>query len=105
MLFRSEIFKKLHREKYLKEYKDKSEIAERLAYYLGEINSIHPFREGNGRSQRMFIEHLTSSLGYRLDFMKISSEEMLEASVRTFVLDYKLMEELMLRALSDIDGE
>ncbi|MFQ9286974.1 MAG: Fic family protein [Intestinibacter bartlettii] len=24
-------------------------LAERLAYYIGEINAIHPFREGNGR--------------------------------------------------------
>lgn len=98
-----EIFKKLRRENYLQDCKEKSEIAKRLAYYLGEINSIHPFREGNGRTQRMFIEHLASSLGYQLNFMKIGSKEMLEASVRTFVLDYKLMEELMLHALSDAD--
>lgn len=98
-----EIFKKLRQENYLQDCKEKSEIAKKLAYYLGEINSIHPFREGNGRTQRMFIEHLASSLGYQLDFMKIGSKEMLEASVRTFVLDYKLMEELMLRGLSDAD--
>lgn len=53
----------------------------------------------------MFIEHLASSLGYQLDFMKIGREEMLEASARTFVLDYKMMEKLMLRALSAPDEE
>ena len=30
-------------------------LADRLAYYLGEINAAHPFREGNGRAQRAFI--------------------------------------------------
>ncbi len=98
-----EIFKKLNNENYLKNYKNKNEVAERLAYYLGEINSIHPFREGNGRAQRMYIEHLAASLGYQLDFMKISSEEMLEASVRSFALDYKMLEELIIRALSCSD--
>lgn len=100
-----DIFKKLQRENYLKDCNEKSEIARRLAYYLAEINSIHPFREGNGRAQRMFVEHLAASLGYQLDFMKISSEEMLEASAKSFVLDYEMMEELMLRALSDPEEE
>lgn len=100
-----DIFKKLRRESYLKDCNEKSEIARRLAYYLGEINSIHPFREGNGRAQRMFVEHIAASLGYQLDFMKISSEEMLEASARSFVLDYEMMEELMLRAISDPEEE
>lgn len=95
-----EIFQKLKNENYLKDYKDRDEVAKRLAYYLGEINSIHPFREGNGRTQRMFIEHLAVSLSYRLDFMKITSSEMLEASAHAFILDYTLMEELMIRALS-----
>lgn len=95
-----EIFQKLMNENYLKDYKNKNEVAKRLAYYLGEINSIHPFREGNGRTQRMFIEHLAASLSYRLDFMKITSSEMLMASAQAFILDYTLMEELMIRALS-----
>jgi Protein involved in cell division len=95
-----EIFQKLKCENYLKDYKEKNEVAKRLAYYLSEINSIHPFREGNGRTQRMFIEHLAASLSYRLDFMKITSSEMLEASAHAFMLDYTLMEELMIRALS-----
>lgn len=47
-----EIFMKLCRENYLKDCNEKIEIAKRLAYYLGEINSIHPFREGNGRGTK-----------------------------------------------------
>ncbi|MGN6714875.1 Fic/DOC family protein [Anaerocolumna jejuensis] len=95
-----EIFQKLKNENYLKDYTDKNEVAKRLAYYLGEINSIHPFREGNGRTQRMFIEHLAASLSYRLDYMKITSSEMLEASAQAFMLDYTLMEELIIKAMS-----
>ncbi len=38
----------------------------RLAYYYGEINAIHPFREGNGRAQRAFLAQLAREAGWRL---------------------------------------
>lgn len=90
---------KLRDEKYLVDY-NKEDLSKRLAYYLGEINVIHPFREGNGRTQRLFIEYLSNNAGLQLDFNKISKNEMLEASVRAFALDYGLMETIILRALS-----
>lgn len=89
---------KLKSENYLKNL-DKENAAKRLAYYLSEINVIHPFREGNGRTQRLFIEHLSHSIGYQLNFMQITKEEMLEASVRSFALDYTLMEQIIYKAL------
>ena len=98
----NELFEKLKQEDYLRSCKSKKELGKRLAYYLGEINGIHPFREGNGRTQRMFIEHLAYNAGYSLDFMKISSEDMLEASVRAFVYDYGLMEKIITNALEKI---
>ena len=97
-----EIFEKLQSEDYLQKVGSQSELAKRLAYYLGEINAIHPFREGNGRCQRMFIQLLSASVGYQLDFMKISEAEMLEASVRSFNLDYSMLEELIARAISTL---
>jgi cell filamentation protein len=36
----------------------------RAAHHLGEINALHPFREGNGRAQREFISHLAYANGY-----------------------------------------
>lgn len=74
-------------------------IGKRLAYYLGEINAIHPFREGNGRAQRLFVEHLAHSLGYQLDFMKINRDDMLLSSVKAFDCDYIMLEELLTDAL------
>ena len=37
----------IKKENFLKDITDKIEMANRLAYYLGEINMIHPFRDGN----------------------------------------------------------
>lgn len=78
------------------------EIASRLAYYLCEINAIHPFREGNGRTQRLFIKQLAFDAGYHLDFTGITDEEMIDASVRGFVLDYSKMESLIRRGISKL---
>jgi fido (protein-threonine AMPylation protein) len=39
-----------------------------LTYYLAEINATHPFREGNGRTQRAFLQQLAEDAGYRIDW-------------------------------------
>ena len=95
------LFMQLKEEKYLKDYSGKEEFGKRLAYYLSEINVIHPFREGNGRTQRMFIEHLAYNAGYTLDFMKINSDDMLEASVQAYGRNYDLMEQIIIGALTE----
>ena len=66
-------------------------MPDRLTYYLSEINVLHPFREGNGRTQRAFIEYLAQSAGYGVDLSDVSPDEMLEASVLSFDKDYGRM--------------
>lgn len=94
-----ELLDQLQKEHCLKTVQTKEALGGKLAYYLGELNAIHAFREGNGRSQRMFIEHLAQSLGYRIDFGKISREEMLKASIKAFDLDYSMLENLICGAM------
>jgi len=96
----NEVLDKLSNENYLRDIPIKKELASRLAYYFGEINAIHPFREGNGRCQRLFLQLLCDSLGYELDFTGISQSEMLEASDKSFKLDYDLLESLLERSLT-----
>ncbi len=55
-------------------------FCERLAYYFGEINALHPFREGNGRTQRVMLGDIAKQAGYRIDFQLISRETMLAIS-------------------------
>lgn len=63
----------------------------RAAYYFSEINALHPFREGNGRSQREFIRELAFHQGYVVSFDNISEREMLEASSDSFLCNYDKM--------------
>ncbi|MCQ1530517.1 Fic family protein [Lutispora thermophila] len=53
----------------------KGEMSFRLAYYLSEINVLHPFREGNGRVQRLFIEYLAENAGYSVDFSQVTDKK------------------------------
>ena len=43
----AEIFRALHSESLLR-CLPRDAFTERLTYYLGEVNAVHPFREGNG---------------------------------------------------------
>ena len=64
-----DLYRKLKKENFLADITDKREMSVRLAFYLGELNMIHPFREGNGRTQRMYIEQLCQNNGrFEIDF-------------------------------------
>lgn len=93
-----EIFDKLKKDQYL-DGMPRNLFVQKLSYYFSEINALHPFREGNGRAQREFIRQLALRQGYVLHFAVISEEEMLEASVESFMLEYGKMEALFTRAL------
>jgi cell filamentation protein len=63
---------------------NKSEFIKRMAYYMGEINALHPFREGNGRTAREFFRQLSLNAKYTLDFSKTEKEELLTADIEAF---------------------
>lgn len=82
------IFDELKTEKYLKDL-GAGELAKRLAYYMAEINALHPFREGNGRATREFIRELAYQNDYLLLFSKITKTELTDATVASFSGNYR----------------
>lgn len=81
--YASSLFNKLKVEKFLITA-DKKIVFDRLSFYMSEINALHPFREGNGRVQRIFISYLAKVAGYELNFSEISDKDMIEISSRAF---------------------
>ena len=71
---------KLQRENLLTDLAPR-EFAQRAAFYLGEINAIHPFREGNGRTQREFIRQLALHAGHPLSWSGFTQQRMVDASI------------------------
>jgi cell filamentation protein len=61
------------------------DFSSRAAFYLGEINAIHPFREGNGRTQREFIRQLAVHAGHPLSWAGFGQQEMVDASIASHV--------------------
>ncbi len=59
----------------------RAEFAARAASVLAEANSIHPFREGNGRTQRIFMQELAENAGHSFEFRVVSRERMTQASI------------------------
>jgi cell filamentation protein len=80
---------------------DLGRFASRGAYYLGEINAIHPFRDGNGRTQREFIRELGLRNGWMIDWRRVSREEMIEASRRSLRIDNAGLEQVLQKALDN----
>ncbi|PKR83071.1 Fic/DOC family protein [Heyndrickxia camelliae] len=80
--YSKELFKQLKNEKYLSGI-EFPKFIERMSYYLSEINMLHPFREGNGRTQREFLRLIAFKNGFKLDWNKIEREELLQASVHS----------------------
>jgi fido (protein-threonine AMPylation protein) len=77
------VFKELTAERHLTGLEPPA-FSERAAHYLGEINALHPFREGNGRAQREFISHLAQNSGYYIAWENVKPAEMLDASIQSF---------------------
>ena len=94
----NDIFNKLARENCLKGLDSKS-LSKRLAHYLSEINALHPFREGNGRVQRIFISQLGQSAGYQLDYSDLEQEQIYRAMELAFNGDESLLANLILERL------
>ena len=95
-----DLYRKLKKENFLADITDKREMSVRLAFYLGELNMIHPFREGNGRTQRMYIEQLCQNNGrFENDFTEATKEEMILASVQSANVSNDLLEALIYKCL------
>ncbi|WP_051581817.1 Fic/DOC family protein [Pseudonocardia acaciae] len=77
--FAADIFGRLAGWSYLREL-DRDEFLDRLAELLADINALHQFREGNGRTQRAFLTQLADDAGYQLRWTAMDPATNVEAS-------------------------
>ncbi|MBO7473145.1 MAG: Fic family protein [Ruminococcus sp.] len=69
-----------------------------LAELCHDMNMLHPFREGNGRTLRLFITLLVRNTGRDIDFAKCGSDIMMIAAVKAAEGDISVLRTV----LSDI---
>ena len=70
-----------------------------LAKCWGELNFLHPFREGNGRSTQIFVAALTERQGWSLDWAKVARDQEIAAAQAAARTDYAPYSALILKAL------
>ncbi|MCS3695009.1 cell filamentation protein [Bradyrhizobium elkanii] len=64
-----------------------ADFLDAAADFLAELNAIHPFREGNGRSQLSFMYLLGQRAGHPLELKRIDRESFLPAMIASFDRD------------------
>jgi cell filamentation protein len=74
---------------------DRPEFIQALAELYGDVNAIHPFREGNGRAQRAFLAQLTRDAGYAVSWKEMDQQENIAASVASFNANNSLLEKML----------
>lgn len=89
----SSVFKDLANDNHLRGM-GKEQFIERLAHHYAEINALHPFREGNGRSTRIFIQQLARDASYDIDYTKIDAQRWNEAARLSFSTSIEPMKEV-----------
>lgn len=80
------LFAGLRRQRWLRRL-SADDFARHAAHFLAELNAIHPFREGNGRTRLVFLALLAERAGHPLDFERMNPATMLAAMVRSFAGD------------------
>ena len=93
------LFSTLKNDNWLQDH-SKEDFCKKLAEYYCEINMLHPFREGNGRVQRIFFEHLSLAAGYDLDWANVSPEEWIQANIDGVKVNYQPMERIFNRIVT-----
>jgi cell filamentation protein len=62
----------------------REDFVSRAAEHISELNAIHPFRDGNGRTLRAFLEGLADHAGYCAAVERIDPDAWIDASIRGF---------------------
>lgn len=86
-------FQRLAEQNYLKEL-TKSRFIDELTEFYHDINMLHPFREGNGRTLRLFITLLVRNAGYTLNFSDCDSDLLMIATIKAAQGDLSLLKEV-----------
>lgn len=94
-----QLFGHLAEDRYLRDLR-RAQFVDAAAHYLGEINALHPFREGNGRAQRAFLAQLADQAGHPLDWSGLDEAKNSEPSVASLHGDLGPLRRLLNRHLS-----
>ena len=59
------------------------EFVDEIADFYCVTNALHPFREGNGRTQRVFLTQLIRNAGYEINFANMDTDLLMIATIQS----------------------
>jgi cell filamentation protein len=74
-------------------------FAEQAGRIIGDVNHVHPFREGNGRTQLCYLSQLANCAGHQIDLQKLDPTAWVEASIDANIARYEKMQRCIEGAL------
>lgn len=74
-------FERLKKQNYFKNL-DINDFVEEMTDFYCVTNDLHPFREGNGRTQRVFLSQLALNAGYEMNFANTDTDELMLATIQ-----------------------
>lgn len=92
--FADEVFGRLRSADYLRDL-SRADFVHQLAELYGDLNALHPFREGNGRAQRAFLAQLSADADYVLSWAGMDPTRNEEASIKSFLGDNEPLERML----------
>ena len=75
------------------------EFATKATHFLAELNAIHPFREGNGRTQLIFLTLLAETAGHSPDLKRLEPDQIMNAMIESFGRDETLLAQVIYRLI------
>ena len=70
----------------------REKFIEYLADFYNDMNYLHPFREGNGRTLRLFTSLLVKNAGYHIEFEKCDGDLLMIATIKAFQGDMFILQ-------------
>lgn len=83
----------------------RAEFAKGAGEIIGDVNYVHPFREGNGRVQLVYLRQLAEQAGHTLDLSRLAPDDWMKASRRAQQHDFAPMGRCIARALVEFRRE
>ena len=89
------LFNELKDKNFFKNCDNTEQFVKELAGFMSNLNAMHPFCEGNGRTQRIFINQLARNAGYNLDLNLTPKEVIVKASIEAMNHRYTALENII----------
>jgi len=100
----TDMFRELANDESLFSTEDPVEFSMKLSAHWGYLSQIHPFRDGNTRSQSLFVSNLARAAGHPLDWRRIDVEALRNARLSAIQGSERVLASVLLNSITGADN-